>query len=291
MDALLDLSLVGSSEAKEPTLLEGGAIKQVSERPHRPSTATSPDQALEILKEEPDYDSLASVLRFLGKEASDQAAFSITRPSPESAKIVQVLVSEIIPNYWTLLKEDSRGNESGRKAKLSEVELLQRCLRSITGINAILVHLRALIQEARSEKGEVKVGSHALLNIGIMLDALCSILEPESSVQQIWRSATEALDVDMKRKPLSQEILAVLGGGRLLSVAAEADQIVRQRGDNQDQQFWAADAQAYTRWLGCNIVKSMSREPRKEEAKFLSNLVLKALRLGHSGKHSLVVAS
>src|SRR5689334_11641259 len=96
-----------------------------------------PEEALEALSHEPEYRSLISTLRYLSSTHREGAAgFDIRQPSPVSAQLIQVLVSEITPNYWTVLKEDAGERET------SGLGLLISCLRSVGGINAILARLK-----------------------------------------------------------------------------------------------------------------------------------------------------
>ncbi|KAH8891895.1 hypothetical protein GQ53DRAFT_746373 [Thozetella sp. PMI_491] len=282
MDGLLDLNLVSSSyRPSEAPVLEEVKSVQAAAAPKPTLTPSSPEAILDILRQEPDYESLVSVLHVLGSGAADSSPLNITRPGSQSAQIIQVLITEIVPNYWTLLKEDSPVPELCKPKRPSELELLLRCLRSITGINAMLVRLRALVQEVRSEGNENRSRSAASLNITVALDLLGSVLQPEDAVHEIWTAAAAtAGDSDVQRRALSHEILAVLGGGRLFSLAAEAEHIIQQRGEKDAQKFWVADPQAYAEWLGGTIAMAMAEEPSDKETKFLSDLFLRALRLG-----------
>lgn len=238
----------------------------------------SPEDALETLRNEPDYESLISTLRFLAHDPpQDPALFGIRKPGPLSAQLVQVLVSEIVPNYWTLLQQDSNGSRG------SDTELLLACLRSITGINAILVRLRALTQEAKSEVGSKAKRPDLSVNLGILLSLLCHILQGDSRVREIWQATTSGLDPRARARPLSQELLSILGGGRIVGLAAEATTFVdtaKVQGSGDDD-VWPADAVKYTKWLGQNIVAWQRSGPSQNESKFCSDLFARALRLGH----------
>ncbi len=250
-----------------------------------PSQATphSPESCLETLRQEPDYQSLTSTLRLLARDQiQDASSFSIRKPSPLSAQLVQVLVSEIVPNYWAILKEGS-----GR-VKSSPLQLLLSCLRSITGINAILVRLKALIQEAKSEAtGKVKRPDIAL-NLDILLDLLSRLINGDACVADIWKFATEGLGSQAKLRPVTQEILSIFGSGRIVSLAAEAESVARAESlkGATEEGFWPADGLQYIKWLGQNIVKGALQEAVQEYIKFLSDLFAKSLKIGHPGKTS-----
>lgn len=246
---------------------------------HRKTPAT-PEDVLEILKHEPDYDSLISALTFLSRHETDSNTFPIIRlPSPLSAQLVQVLVSEITPNYWTLLIEDVH------QTKNSGLRLLLYCLSSITAVNAILVRLRALTQEAKSEATNKTKRPDISLNLGILLDLLSRVLHGDGWLLEAYRVATSGEDGPARSRPRLHEIVATFGGGRIISLAAEAEEVAKASGSNKTvADIWPADPLQYTQWLGRNIVKLVLADLAPEEAKFGSDLFAKALRLGHAGK-------
>ncbi|KAK4132337.1 putative DNA binding protein [Trichocladium antarcticum] len=239
---------------------------------------TSPEDALEILKHEPDYDSLFAVLRFLSRHEPHGLDFpSIKLPSPLSAQLVQVLVSQIVPNYWALLVEDGQdGNNSG-------LRLLLYCLSSITGVNAILVRLKASIQEARSEVSEKAKRPDIALNLNILLDLLSRVLQGDGWLLDAWQVATSGQDGPARVRPRVHEILATFGSGRVVSLAAEAEEITNASNSSKSAgSYWSADPLEYTLWLGRNIVAWRLSDRTPEEAKFGADLLAKALRLGYS---------
>jgi telomere length regulation protein len=109
------------------------------------SKAATPAEALEILRNEPDYETLISTLRYLTKDNSD---FNITSPSPLAAQLVHVIVANIVPNYWNVFQESHSGvkaRKQGLSKTASDLEVLLFCLRSVTGLNAILLNLKQAI--------------------------------------------------------------------------------------------------------------------------------------------------
>ena len=236
----------------------------------------TPEDALEVLRHEPDYKSLVSVLRFLSPGKSELDVFNIARPGPVSAQLVQVLVSEIVPNYWALLKEDSHGG------KASPLKLLIGCLHSITGINSILVRLKALIQEAKSETKEPKRPDISL-NLGILLDLLCFVLKGDGSVYEIWKFARATLESEAKTRPLAQELVTLFGSGKIVSLSAEAAELLKDKKTQKiSDEIWQADSLRYTEWLGRNIVKWLTSDSAVGQTKICSDLFVKSLQLGHS---------
>lgn len=237
----------------------------------------SPEEALEVLRHEPDYDQLVATLRYLSHEDAG-SAFNIKEPSPMTAKQVQVLVSEIVPNYWTVLNEDSH------EIKSSALGLLLSCLRSLTGVNAIIVRLRTLLQEAKSGDGKPKRPDIAI-NLAVLLNLVSLVLKGDGSIHGIWNAATRTLKGNVKSRMLLQEILSTFGSGRVLSLTAEALEHAKGHKAAVDtNNIWLANGLEYTKWLSENIVKWQLTSPTPDETKLCSELFLKALRLGHSGK-------
>lgn len=256
-------------------------------KPPQISHPASPEDALEVLKNEPDYDSLVSVLRFLSGNGSQEAPgfAGIKLPNPLNVQIVQVLVSDIVPTYWMLLTEDKHeGKDSGLK-------LLLYCLSSITGINATLLRLSTLIQEAKSEVTDKEKRPDISLNLGVFLDLLCRLLRGDSWITEAWRAATAGQDSPARVKPRVQQILRTFGSGRIISVAAEAEEATKTGSLKTSDNIWLADPLQYTLWLGRNIVTWQSSDFATKEPKFASDLFIKARSLGHYGKMFIHVLS
>jgi len=240
---------------------------------------TCPEDILGLLRDEPGYESLVSALRYLNRhQSSGSDGFNIRRPSPLSAQLVQVLVSEIAPNYWSLLKEDT----SERKS--SSLSLFLSCLRSVAGINSVLIRLKTLVRDAGPEQGGEGRGRDVSLNISIFLDLLCRLLQGESCILDVWRATTAQLETRIQLRPLTQELLTIFGSGRLVSVTAEAETLLDSASKQRAGDVWLADASQYTTWLGNNIATAVSADGIPEQAKFVSGLFAKALHLGHPSK-------
>jgi telomere length regulation protein len=288
MDELLrPVSVVRMAKNEaEPDFLRLSSIQTPSKNPEptppksqHHTTPTTPEDALEILKHEPDYDSLTSILTFISRHETHNLP-TIKLPSPLNAQLVQVLVAEIVPNYWALLVEDV-------EVKMSGLRLLLYCLSSITGVNAILVRLRALIQEAKSKASTDIKRPDIPLNLGILLDLLCRVLEGDGWVLEAYRLATSGHEVAAMVRPRLQETVATFGASRIISLAAEAEDILKgnasiKKADN----IWPADSLQYTQWLGRNIVTLALSDLTAKDIKFGPDLFAKALRLGHSGMFS-----
>ncbi|KUI66913.1 DNA replication checkpoint protein tel2 [Cytospora mali] len=233
---------------------------------------SSIDDVIDVLRNEPDYDALISALRYLFKAVGGGGQFMSGAPGPQTARVIQILVTEIVPNYWTLLKESSMGNDT------SDVAFLLDSLRSLAGLNAILLRLRTLTQEQKSETADVK-RSDIVLNLNILLELLCEVLDGSDRISQLWTS-TSANSDSMRKRILSREFVNVIGGGRIISLSAEADALVPQ--EAKGKIVWIADGVEYSKWLARNVVSWPKRASSPEEMKLAADLLSKAMHLGYS---------
>lgn len=249
--------------------------------------AHSPEEALEILRHEPDFNSLAAVLRFLSREVRAKAGLSnIAVPSPIGAQLVQVLVAEIAPNYWTVLREEGsdKSEERAQGTTRSDLQNFLLCLRSIPGVNAVLLRLRAFTLEAKAEKKDVK-RPDLTANLRITLELLCALLEGPESPARIWVSSAAAADSPAKRKPLAQEFLTLLGSGRVISWAAEAEEVIKNTDKgSKESLFWITNRAEYCTWLTRSVAEWIACDESTEDAKLCSEVLARALRLGDTGE-------
>ena len=100
-------------------------LVEIRKQPERslntaPKKATSPTEALEILRSEPDYETLISVLDFLSEGTPD---FNITSPSTHASQLVHVLVTDIVPHYWSILQESDNLQKTRNPARRSDLAL------------------------------------------------------------------------------------------------------------------------------------------------------------------------
>lgn len=294
MDGLL--TPVSTTRRKDAPLLQevpsiSSSIKPAESAPDTArAVPKSPEEVLEILRHEPGYDSLIHTLRVLKHGRFEQKTFQISKPSPIGSQIVHILVTDIAPNYWTLLQEealhDAENRTNGAKrGSTAGLQLFLGCVRSLTGINAVLLRLRALTQEAKSEKKDVK-RPDLLADLRITLALLEALLEGTDCIQRLWISAIADAHSPVTRRPLAQEFIALLGSGRVISYAAEADDTVRLAADKKASANarWISDGAEYSRWLGRNLVRWLSQDVSPDDVKLCSDLLARSLRLGYSGE-------
>ncbi|OLN87944.1 DNA replication checkpoint protein tel2 [Colletotrichum chlorophyti] len=241
----------------------------------------SVEAALEILKNQPGYDSLSSVLKSIDHGTIHDSGFRISKPSPEAAQIIQCLITEVVPNYWSFWKEDGSARTGIQDAdSLADVDLLLNSLRNVTGINAIITRMKALIQEFKSHEKDIK-RPDLTLNLATLLDVCSAILGGDEQLLSLWAASSTGLDSTSRRRPMAHEFVSLVAGGRLISVAAEADAIANPDRIAKNSK-WVADGQQYSKWLGRSITYWAKQEISSDDIRLCSELFTRALRLGYS---------
>ncbi|KAF4335221.1 DNA replication checkpoint tel2 [Fusarium beomiforme] len=239
------------------------------------------DDIVDALRNQPDYNTLISILEFLSSHKPASGNFLFSTPNPKSASIVYLLVSEIASNYWTLLLGGNFENDDQTKTELPrDAELFLCCLRSLTGLNAVITQIRALIQESRlGGKEEKRVDIS--INTGILLSILSSILGGYNSIITIWSSSIKGISNTTLQRVQSQKLGTILTNGQIVSISAEALEVVGRDRVNDGAQ-WTADGLKYSRWIGNAIVSWVASSPEPDALAFSSELFQKSLSLHHS---------
>ncbi|KAG6016474.1 hypothetical protein E4U54_001398 [Claviceps lovelessii] len=228
------------------------------------SAVDSADHVLSVLKSQPDYDSLSAALRFLvtSKHQHEPSAFNIHVPSPKSAAIVHVLVTEIVTNYWVLLQETSSSSSSSTTqepataadaSQSPDAGRLIECLQSVTGVNAIVGHVKALfLLEPRTGKQDIK-RSDVQLHLGIFLDLLATLLEGDDAIRQLWHSSTAFLTDFASKKVQTQSLFSLIASGKLLSLVAEISDVVGEDAVPLRAR-WLISGVDFSTWIARNVV-------------------------------------
>ncbi|KAF2964780.1 hypothetical protein GQX73_g8815 [Xylaria multiplex] len=240
---------------------------------------TSPEEALESLKNQPSYDTLLDVLEYLGNGSENKAKFDMRTPGPLGAQIIHMLVTEIAPNYWTVLQESS--DKDG-------INNLLACLRSLPGISAALTYIRSLIREFKSQPKD-SGNSHTIFNLIYTSNLLASLLGDDGEVMHIWDHI--ALTNDSTRvRPLRQDFLSLFTSGKIISLSAEAEDICRQAG-RLTEPLWIADNKKYINWLARNQIQWAKSQSTEESFKLCAEFGARALRLGHAAHAQVLLLS
>ncbi|KAI6791059.1 hypothetical protein KC363_g7152 [Hortaea werneckii] len=192
----------------------------------------SPEDALHILRSQPDTETLLTILSQLKSGHGFTKLFSLAYPGPLQGQIVNALVTVITPTFWASLNA-----KDGR--------LLVKCLSNITGLNAVIARLRALLNDSAADK------SHELQDLLGLSDLM---LQGDDFLQGLWSglyaSGSEAIKQDLAWKELAN----LLGSARIVGIAAQAEDAVWQsKGKVRTKSLWLSNSAEYCTWIGRNI--------------------------------------
>ncbi|KAI0135324.1 telomere length regulation protein-domain-containing protein [Daldinia grandis] len=235
--------------------------------------SSSPEEALEALKSQPSYDLLLSVLKYLQKGLRGNHSFDIRKPTPQSAQIIYVLVTEIVPNFWTVLQDASTGRSKG------DLHVLVSCLRSLAGTNAVVAYLRALLKEAKLDSKSLK-NSRVSFNLSFILELLAHLLGSHDDIKYIWSNAG-SLGSPTQIRLIRQELVSLFTSGKIISLSAEAEDVCRQAGQLKAE-VWIGNVKLYIDWLAQNIVQWVGSGVNKAELGVCADILTRGMRLGHS---------
>lgn len=255
-----------------------------------PSTPTniqvdSPESALEALRNQPDFQTLSTTLLWLtATTTTTSPSFSILRPSALAAQIINALVSEIIPVYWTTLNEKISRDKRQKFRYRTERSALLNCLKCLTGLNAIVLRLKALCRQTKEPSS--KETSHVDGCAGLIQqqDVLASALHDDTTLGELWHNIS--LESDAVQRSMLRELTALIAGGKIVNAAAEADVIIRESSKVIVEPHWTGDGVKYSAWLGRNCKSWTQQMQTTSEASLhaLTALFSRSLRLGYPGK-------
>lgn len=262
---LSEQHLIEVSHAQQNTRLLHGAID-------------CKEDALKALQSKPSLDLLIRVLKFLDLSTADKDGFNIKIPSPAAAQIIFVLVSDIVPDYWALLVDPSHAKEQ---------HLLLRCLKSISGVGAIIAHLRLCLDARTGPKPAEDLDTGKIpRTIRDLLNVFESLVRKDDLFSTIWNNIVVFNPKTVQRNLLWKEFVSLVGGGRILSLAAEAHQFLRQQASEIENASWLGSGDEYSSWIGRNVIHMLKDSKAKEPEDLgpLAQILGKALSLGYSGE-------
>ncbi|KAK5107538.1 hypothetical protein LTR62_001026 [Meristemomyces frigidus] len=229
---------------------------------------SSPEHLLQCLRSQPDTHSLLAILKQLSRpDTHDESHLAST--GPLQSRVINVLVYEILPNYWQALAR-------------REKELLASCLRNLTGISAMHAQLRSPTLQRSVDSKAARTTDRSP-----WLECLSLVLSGDKIVSQLVVELSNAISVTTKCTLALKELASLLGSGKIISIAAQAED--EARSSNHDPNLsphWLSRGSEYAGWLGRNIalVYNISNESLQEHVRntFGAQLLSKALNLGYS---------
>ncbi|MCJ1243053.1 telomere binding protein [Trapelia coarctata] len=231
------------------------------------------EDILKTLRSKPDAETLIKCLKWLAS-TRNETAFDIRQPGPQAAQIINVLVNDIVTDYWHSWEGTSSSN--GGKAH----KLLLRCLTSVAGIGGILTRLRTLISDNEGPQKERKVDPNLSSEL---LDLLGDLLEGDDVLDGIWNGISQSSATPTQKQLVWKELIALLAAGRVLSVAAEVSNYQRASSSGTLESNWLVNGPLYSEWLGRSIrFMAFQNEQSPMRKKAATQLFSKSLTLGYT---------
>lgn len=219
-----------SNEASQDGTGQRTKVSDVSNK--REIGCTSPEDALHILRSQPDTETLNTTLSQLQSGHGFTKVFTLAHPGPLQGQIANTLVTVIIPTFWTSLDSKDR-------------RLLVKCLSNITGLNAVIARLRALSGNSAADK------SHELQDLLNLTDLL---LHGDDFLLGLWKDFIASGSEGVKLALAWKELANLLGSARIVGIAAQAEDMFWQsKGKVRTKSLWLANSAEYCNWIGRNI--------------------------------------
>jgi len=229
----------------------------------------SAEAALNALKSQPSRDTVKNVLLYLATDG-----FNLIYPGPQNASIAHQLVNDTVPNYWRTLKA------------APESDLIAQILRNPIGLGHIITRLRTLITDSkeRNVPGEAR---STLEHIEDALDLIDHVIQGNKTSNYVLKDILTHTKNKNLKDLTWREHLAQTASGRLLSLVAEAEDVLK-KGEISRAPNWIAEGKGYASWLGRNAAELMlSTDTSDEHLTASVDFAVKLLALGYTGKLSL----
>ena len=185
------ISNTKSKEVQEVLNTQAHTVQQKRPKADRidASAVQGPEDALQLLRSEPDTDSLLSTLKRISTVEGLQVGFDIRSPSPVGAQIVNAIVSSIVPTFWSALEEQDR-------------DLITAALFNVAGINSVIARIQLLISQTKNSKAQDHLP--ALRDV---FDVVNSLFKGDDRVSMLWaglwRSTQDKIKHDLAWKECS----------------------------------------------------------------------------------------
>ncbi|KAL8688985.1 MAG: hypothetical protein Q9218_005233 [Villophora microphyllina] len=193
--------------------------QQPTQAPRRKVEST--EYAIEQLRSQPQQETLYDVLKWLQPSKETISGFDINRQSSQASHIFHILVNDVLPDHW----RNINGSTTNKARKTRD--LIMSVLCNVGGISALATRLRILIQPKDISESESHVRQHGQAeSLEDLLSLLGYVLGQDDCVLHLWSNLAASESNSTRRWLLWKELVALLGSGRILSLASEADDIV-----------------------------------------------------------------
>lgn len=258
---------------------------------HSVSSVASSEEALSLLRADPNILGVRKILRYLISDPkNDQLNIS---PNPITAQILNVLAGSTVPTHWKTLRQskftEDLHNKEG-KLYADTYQLLLKCFSSVSGLRAIEVRLRRLLDSA-NEKQNYVGGPAYSEHVTDLLELLMDVLHSDHFVKTKWLEIQELHREDI-RALIWKDLISLLCMGKLLAISGEAVNLIKTSTKDIEQKIWIGNGAEFSRWLGRNVVTlAWHARANDKAACAAAELFGKSFSLGYTGEYSLIEGS
>lgn len=198
------------------------------------TSVKSPEEALQVLRSQPDIGQLSTIIRQLSPSESDlpgfEPTFSLHSPGPLQAQIIHVLLNTTIPHFWHILSQQQRQH-------------MVSCLRNVAGFNAIIARLKLLSSQSNQNGGHAGQGTVDLLDVAERQFTGSAV------ILAVWQHLQTTVEDTAKREMSWKEFVNLVGSGKIIATVAQVEDAV----EDVNRGCWLAKGSEYAAWLGKNV--------------------------------------
>jgi telomere length regulation protein len=223
------------------------------------SVATTPEEALQHLRSQPDADSLIQILKQLRSEDAFKPTFSLHSPGPLQAQIINTIISQIVTVFWTTLDRKDRA-------------LVVSCLTNVAGVGAAIARAKLLIESLPKSPNLAQ-------ELADLVSVLCDILTGGDSALRIWSGLSTSVMDKVKLHVARKEFVSIIGSGKIVAVLIQAEDSLKST-DVKSVATLLSTGPEYCAWVGRNIaVLAESNSAARETA---AQLLARSFGIGWS---------
>jgi telomere length regulation protein len=243
-----------------------------------PDVIKNPEDALHILKESPTWAQVQKVLEYLTD--SENGDYNIKQPGALAAQLIQALVTQTLPNFWSELKREKAPART--KSKFLDT------LLSVSGIGALFSRIKILTAACKlnPNPGETAISP---LQLEAVLETIEELLKSGTVFGSIWTDCVLHSETVPRRTVLWKEFVSLVASGKLMSSFAEAEDVLK-TSNSRYKTMWISKGTEYTRWLAQNVSHMIKASSTMSAEIFSAAKMMcsKALALGYSGMLSIL---
>ncbi|KAL8714808.1 MAG: hypothetical protein Q9220_001321 [cf. Caloplaca sp. 1 TL-2023] len=238
----------------------------------------SADHVLNILKSQPRQEALLNVLIWLRRSKGNIEGFNIHGQTPQASQIIHSLVNDVLSHHWRTIRDDWRPNACAMQVAIRSLHA------NVVGISIVVARLSDLLQRSRNPGETLHTHRHEeAAHIADTLSLLDFVLYPTDTFFDIWTLLHFVPINPVRASLLWKELVPLLGGGRVLSVASEANDLVSKSEVHEGKHTWLSDNSKYCYWVGRNLDHMCIhlRDGGDTVQKAWAQMLERALSIGH----------